>query len=177
MVDSAALIRHFEVARETGSRWLSKCIVGLFWGANLPPCWKCVPQKVPQCTLKPSWPGLPRNLEVANAGWQKRKTMLRSQLPAQRSLWLLTKSSIAFKSLQEKQREGQKRSRLCTKQDNSLATQLSREQTFPLEAITSWALLFLSLWRLYLEPVRHLYHQLGCCLWWQTLAGCIGKEL
>ena len=31
-------IRHFEVARETGSRWLSKCIVGLFWAANLRPC-------------------------------------------------------------------------------------------------------------------------------------------
>ena len=27
----ACRIRHFEVARETGSRWLSKCIVGLFW--------------------------------------------------------------------------------------------------------------------------------------------------
>ena len=27
-----------------GSRWLSKCIVGLFCGTNLPPCWKCVHQ-------------------------------------------------------------------------------------------------------------------------------------
>ena len=27
-------IRHFEVARETGLRWLSKCIVGLFWGRS-----------------------------------------------------------------------------------------------------------------------------------------------
>ena len=44
-------IRHFEVARETGSRWLSKCIVGLFWGTNLPPCWKCVPQKESQNAL------------------------------------------------------------------------------------------------------------------------------
>ena len=26
--------RHFEVARETRSRWLSKCIVGLFWGTH-----------------------------------------------------------------------------------------------------------------------------------------------
>ena len=26
------LIRHLEVGRETGSRWLSKCIVGLSWG-------------------------------------------------------------------------------------------------------------------------------------------------
>ena len=25
---------HFEVARETGSRWLSKCIVGLLWGTH-----------------------------------------------------------------------------------------------------------------------------------------------
>ena len=37
-------IRHFEVGWETGSRWLSKCIVGLLWGTNLPPCWKFVPQ-------------------------------------------------------------------------------------------------------------------------------------
>ena len=41
----ACRVRHFEVARETGSRWLSKCIVGPFWGTNLPPCWKCVPPK------------------------------------------------------------------------------------------------------------------------------------
>ena len=32
-------IRHFEVAPETGSWWLSKCIVGLFWGKNLPQSW------------------------------------------------------------------------------------------------------------------------------------------
>ena len=31
-------IGHFEVALETGSRWLSKCILGLFWAANLRPC-------------------------------------------------------------------------------------------------------------------------------------------
>ena len=40
-------IRHFEVSWESGSRWLSKCIVGLLWGTNLPPCWKCVPQRIP----------------------------------------------------------------------------------------------------------------------------------
>ena len=44
-------IRHFEVARETGSRWLSKCIVGLFWAANLPPCCNASSKTVPQCTL------------------------------------------------------------------------------------------------------------------------------
>ena len=27
--------------------WLWKCIVGLFWGTNLPSCWKCVPQNRP----------------------------------------------------------------------------------------------------------------------------------
>ena len=37
-------IRYFEVAWGTGSRWLSECIVGLFWGSNLPSCWKCVLQ-------------------------------------------------------------------------------------------------------------------------------------
>ena len=60
-------IRHFEVSWETGSRRLSKCIVGLFWRTNLTPQWKCVPQTVPQCTWPPSRPGLPRNLKVANA--------------------------------------------------------------------------------------------------------------
>ena len=48
---SVAVIRHFEVARETGSRWLSRCIVGLFWPANLPPCWNASSKTVPQCTL------------------------------------------------------------------------------------------------------------------------------
>ena len=48
---TVSCIRHFKVARKTGSRWLSKCIVGLFWGTNLPPCWKCVPKTVPQCIL------------------------------------------------------------------------------------------------------------------------------
>ena len=32
-------IRHFEVARETGSRWLSKRIVGLFWASQNSPTW------------------------------------------------------------------------------------------------------------------------------------------
>ena len=48
---SVAVIRHFEVATETGSRWLSRCIVGLFWAANLPPCWNASSKTVPQCTL------------------------------------------------------------------------------------------------------------------------------
>ena len=43
--------RHFDFAREIRSRWFSKCIVGLFWETNLPPCSKCVPKTVPQCTL------------------------------------------------------------------------------------------------------------------------------
>ena len=59
-------IRHFQVARVIGSRWLSKCIVGLSWVTNLPPCWKFVPKTVPQCTWQPSRPGLPRNHRVAN---------------------------------------------------------------------------------------------------------------
>ena len=33
------------------TRWLSKCIVGLFWGSNLPPCWKFVPQNSPTMHL------------------------------------------------------------------------------------------------------------------------------
>ena len=48
---SLFVIRNFEVARETVPRWLSKCIVGLFWGTNLPPCWNMSPTTVPQCTL------------------------------------------------------------------------------------------------------------------------------
>ena len=40
-------ICHFEVGPQTGSRWLSKCIVGLFWGTNLPTRWKCIPQNNP----------------------------------------------------------------------------------------------------------------------------------
>ena len=39
--------RHFDFAREIRSRWFSKCIVGLFWETNLPPCSKCVPQNSP----------------------------------------------------------------------------------------------------------------------------------
>ena len=59
-------IRHFEVARVIGLRWLSKCIVGMFWLTNLPPCWKFVPKTIPRCTGQPSRPGLSRNLRVAN---------------------------------------------------------------------------------------------------------------
>ena len=44
-------IRHFEVARETGSRWLSKCIVGLFWGTHFQHGSNFAPKTVPQCTL------------------------------------------------------------------------------------------------------------------------------
>ena len=59
-------IRHFEVARVIGLRWLSKCIVEMFWLTNLPPCWKFVPKTIPPCTGQPSRPGLSRNLRVAN---------------------------------------------------------------------------------------------------------------
>ena len=41
----------FATLRLHGSRWLSKCIVGLFWGTNLPPCWKFVPQNSPTMHL------------------------------------------------------------------------------------------------------------------------------
>ena len=44
-------IRQFKVAWETGLRWLSKCIVRLFWAANLRPCWNASSKTVPQCTL------------------------------------------------------------------------------------------------------------------------------
>ena len=40
-------IRHFEVARETGTRCLSKCIVGLFWGTHFQHGGKFVPQNSP----------------------------------------------------------------------------------------------------------------------------------
>ena len=44
-------IRHFEVARETGSTWLSKCIVGLFWGTHFQHGGNFAPKTVPQYTL------------------------------------------------------------------------------------------------------------------------------
>ena len=40
-------ICHFEVARETGSGWLSNCIVGLFWGTNFQHGGKFVPENSP----------------------------------------------------------------------------------------------------------------------------------
>ena len=54
-------IHHFEVARETGSRWLSKCIVGLFLGTHFQHGGKFVPKTVPQCALatlstRSKWP-------------------------------------------------------------------------------------------------------------------------
>ena len=44
---SRYIIRHFEVARKTGSRWLSKCIVGLFWATHFQHGGKFVPQNSP----------------------------------------------------------------------------------------------------------------------------------
>ena len=44
---SRYIIRHFEVARETGSRWLSKCIVGLFWATHFQHGGTFVPQNSP----------------------------------------------------------------------------------------------------------------------------------
>ena len=41
----------FATLKLHGSRWLSKCIVELFWGSNLPPCWKFVPQNSPTMHL------------------------------------------------------------------------------------------------------------------------------
>ena len=40
-------ICHFEVARETGPRWLSKCIVGRIFNMTT----NSSPKTVPQCTL------------------------------------------------------------------------------------------------------------------------------
>ena len=44
-------IHHFEFARETGSRWLSKCIVGLFWEHIFNMAANSSPKTVPQCAL------------------------------------------------------------------------------------------------------------------------------
>ena len=44
-------IRHFEVARETGTRCLSKYIVGLFWRTHFNMAANSPPKTVPQCTL------------------------------------------------------------------------------------------------------------------------------
>ena len=41
-------ILHFEVVQETGSRWLSKCIVGLFLGTHFQQGGKFVPQNSPR---------------------------------------------------------------------------------------------------------------------------------
>ena len=58
------IIRHFEVARETGSRWLSKYIVGLFWGTYFQHGGKFVPQlTVPQCTISIRSPAQPQSGE------------------------------------------------------------------------------------------------------------------
>ena len=62
-------IRHFEVGWETGSRWLSKCIVGLLWGTNLPPCWKFVPQSSPTMhfeTISTQSPAQPQSGQYEN---------------------------------------------------------------------------------------------------------------
>ena len=44
---SRYIIRHFEVARKTGSRWLAKCIVELFWATHFQHGGKFVPQNSP----------------------------------------------------------------------------------------------------------------------------------
>ena len=65
-------IRHFEVARETGSRWLSKCIVGLFWGQNCRHVENASPKTVPQCTLTTILtrsPAQPQSGEYARPSW------------------------------------------------------------------------------------------------------------
>ena len=60
------VIRHFEVARETGSRWLWECIVGLFWGSPFQHGGKFVPQNSPTMLFTTISTGLQRNLKVAN---------------------------------------------------------------------------------------------------------------
>ena len=64
-------ILHFEVVQETGSRWLPKCIVGLFMGRIS--TWRQIrPTKQSQNALwQPSWPGFSRNLKVANSQCKK----------------------------------------------------------------------------------------------------------
>ena len=52
-------IWHFEVARETGSSWLAKCIVGLFWGTHFQHAANLSFKTVPQRTWQPSRPALP----------------------------------------------------------------------------------------------------------------------
>ena len=46
--------------------WLWKCIVGLFLGTNLQPCWKCFPQNRPTMHFNNLEPGLPGNLKSAS---------------------------------------------------------------------------------------------------------------
>ena len=46
-VHSFTHIRHFEVSRETGSRWVFKCIVGLFWATYFQHGGKFIPQNSP----------------------------------------------------------------------------------------------------------------------------------
>ena len=59
-------IRQFEVARETETWWLSKCIEGLFW-ARMHTWWQIRPPKQSHNALwQPSRPGPVRNLKVAN---------------------------------------------------------------------------------------------------------------
>ena len=53
----ASLNCHFEVGRETGSSWLSKCIVGLS-RRTCRHVENACPKTVPQCTSQPSRPGL-----------------------------------------------------------------------------------------------------------------------
>ena len=48
------VIHQFEVARETGSRRLSKCIVGLFWARIFNVGANSSAKTVPQCTLTTS---------------------------------------------------------------------------------------------------------------------------
>ena len=54
---SHSAIRHFEVARESGSRWLSKRIVGLFWASQNSPTWHFdnYLDQVSSATSKWSW--------------------------------------------------------------------------------------------------------------------------
>ena len=46
-----SVLANASFTQDTGSRWLSTCIVGLFWGTHFQHGGKFVPRTVPQCTL------------------------------------------------------------------------------------------------------------------------------
>ena len=61
-----AIIRHFEVARETGGDGCQSALWDCFKGSIFNMAANSSPKIVPQCTLTTVYPGLARNLKVVN---------------------------------------------------------------------------------------------------------------